>query len=116
MTRKEAKEKAIEVKNTVTDFNNPSDEIGYDLYEFELDGNNLVVFAYIRKAKGTDGRKWYAVYSGCEYDGGDTIWADYDSSTTRLRIDELADAIYRLANMYTDPDNLEELRKMINNT
>ena len=60
MTRKEAKEKAIEVKNSVTDFNNPSDEIGYDLYEFELDGNNLVVFAYIRKAKGTDGRKWYA--------------------------------------------------------
>lgn len=80
--------------------------------------NNAVgmEFAYIRKAKGTDGRKWYAVYSGCEYDGGDTIWADYDSSTTRLRIDELADAIYRLANMYTDPDNLEELRKMINNT
>lgn len=31
MTRKEAKEKAIEVKNSVTDFNNPSDEIGYDL-------------------------------------------------------------------------------------
>lgn len=51
MTRKEAKEKAIEVKKSVTDFNNPSDEIGYDLYEFELDGNNLVVFAYIQKSK-----------------------------------------------------------------
>lgn len=114
MTKKEAKEIAIEAKDVLkyADSNNPANEIGFDLYEFELNDTQIVVFAYINKQD--DGKnKWYSVYAGVEYEGGDTIYSNYDNSTEHLRVNELTDSIYRLANMYTKPENIAELKNII---
>lgn len=115
MLKKEAMEIAIDARNELQNsaFNNPQNDIGYDLYSFQLDGTEFEVFAYIGKQKDEDGQKWYSVYAGVEYAGGDTIYADYDNSTSNLNVTELADAIYLVANLYTKQVNLENLRKML---
>jgi len=111
MKKKEARKIAEEAKQCLQNakFNNPADEVGYDLYEFELDGQLMNVFAYISKRKDND-REWYSVYAGVEYDGGDNVYADYDNSTEHLQVDELTESIYALANMYTKQENLSLLK------
>lgn len=107
MKKEEARKIAEKAKQCLwnAEFNNPTDEVGYDLYEFELDGQLMNVFAYISKRK-DNGREWYSVYAGVEYDGGDNVYADYDNSTEHLQVDELTESIYTLANMYTKQENL----------
>lgn len=115
MTRKESLEMAKQIRDSVTNFNNVNDEVGFDLYSFEMDGTKFNVFAYVRKEQDEHYRrhKWYAVYAGVEYDGGDDIYADYDNSTDSLRVSELADVLFRLSTMYEDEKYLNELRNMI---
>lgn len=115
MLKKEAMEIAIDARNELQNsaFNNPQNDIGYDLYSFRLDSTEFEVFAYIGKQKDEDGKKWYSVYAGVEYAGGDTVYADYDNSTSNLNVTELADAIYLVANLYTKQVNLENFRKML---
>lgn len=112
MTRKETLEMAREIRDSLANFNDVNDEIGYDLYSFELNGSELNVFAYIRKEKDQN-HKWYAIYAGVEYEGGNNIYADYDNSTEHLRVCELADVLYHLANMYKQEKYLKELQKMM---
>lgn len=114
MTKEKAKQYALEARECLKNasFNTPTDEVGYDLYTFELDGETMNVFAYIRKEMDED-KKWYAIYAGVEYIDGENVYADYDNSTDHLRIDELTNAIYNLANMYTKPENLDNLRSMM---
>lgn len=118
MTKSKALELAKEIRDSLTDFNNVSDEVGEILYSFELNGIAFDVFAYIRKEKDDNTKnkhshKWYAVYAGVEYDGGDNVYANYDHSTEHLRVKELANEIFVLANMYKEEKNLNELRNII---
>lgn len=115
MTRKESMKIAREIRDSVTNFNDVNDEVGFDLYTFEMDGATFNVFAYVRKEQDEHYRrhKWYAVYAGVEYDGGDDIYADYDNSTNSLRVSELADVLFKLSKMYEDEKHLNELRNMI---
>lgn len=69
-----AKDAKAELQNCP--FNNPTNEIGYDLYSFQIDDAEYNVFAYIGKQQDEDGKKWYSVYAGVEHEGGDTIYAD----------------------------------------
>lgn len=115
MTRKESLEMAKQIRDSVTNFNDVNDEVGFDLYTFEMDGAEFNVFAYVRKEQDEQYRrhKWYAVYAGVEYEGGDNVYADYDNSTDNLRVSELADALFRLSNMYKYEKHLNDLRNMI---
>lgn len=114
MTKNEAKEIARDAKDELKEsrFNDPTGDAGFDLYEFDLDQKKMNVFAYIGKRKDQTHR-WYSVYAGVERADGCIIYADYDYSTANWKVDELTDAIYELANLYTKPENLENLRKMI---
>lgn len=106
---------AKQIRDSVTNFNDVNDEVVFDLYTFEMDGTKFNVFAYVSKERDEHYRrhKWYAVYAGVEYDGGDDIYADYDNSTDNLRVSELADVLFRLSIMYEDEKHLNELRNMI---
>ena len=92
---------ARQIRGSVTNFNDVNDEVGFDLYTFEMDGTTFNVFAYVRKEQDEHYRrhKWYAVYAGVEYDGGDNIYADDDNSTNSLRVSELADVLFKLSKM-----------------
>lgn len=115
------KEEALKLAQTaVSDlknmpFNNPVNDTGFDLYTFDLDGVSMNVFAYIGKQK-YDVNTFYSVYAGVEYTSGDTVYGDYEHSTENLNTDELADAIFELGTMYTKPENIEVLRKLIAGT
>lgn len=112
ITKKEARSIAQDVENKLKNsaFNTPGTEVGYDIYDFNIDGTKYNVFAYFgKKSDGT--ARWYSVYAGLERECGDIIWADYDSSTAHLRTDELTNAIYKLGNMYTRNKNLQEIKK-----
>ena len=115
MKKKEAMDIARDAKTELKkcQFNNLSHEIGYDLYSFQMDSIEYNVFAYIGKQQDEDGKKWYSVYAGVEFEGGDTIYADYDNSTNHLQISELANTIYQLANRYQKEENINTLRKML---
>lgn len=61
MKKKEAEEIAREARDGLTSYDDIEDEMGYDLYSFDLDGVWFNVFAYIKKARGVDGKNgmWY---------------------------------------------------------
>lgn len=115
MTRKESREMAKQIRDSITKFNDVNNEVGFDLYTFEMDGTEFNVFAYVRKEQDEQNpkHKWYAVYAGVEYEGGDNIYADYDNSTEHLRVSELADTLFKLSNMYKDNECLDKLKNMI---
>lgn len=115
MKRNEAYELAREIKEDLKDYgyNNPQTPY-YTVHEFEMDGVKFNVFVSVWKQEDEeDGHRIYAVWSGVEYDGGDNVWADYEYSTNNMRLTELADSLYTLANYYKKEEHLEELRKMI---
>lgn len=115
MDKRQAKMLAEQAVNELADrpFNNPIEDVGFDLYTFDLDEETFNVFAYIGKQEDENGVRWYSVYAGVEYGNGDNIYADYEHSTANLDTEELANELYELANMYQDSDNLEDLRDMI---
>ena len=49
MTRDESMEIARQIRDSVTNFNDVNDEVGFDLYTFEMDGTTFNVFTYVRK-------------------------------------------------------------------
>lgn len=105
-----AKQAAEELKNRP--FNSSTEDVGFDLYTFELDEKELNVFAYIGKQRDERGAEWYAVFYGVECIRGDDVYTDY-SYTNGLITDELEDEIFALGNMYTREKYLEELRELI---
>lgn len=113
LTKKEAYEMARDVKEGCTEFNNLNDEVGFDLYQFEVDDKELNLFAYIRKGKYDEppACKYYAVYWGVEYVGGDNIYTDYD--TVPLTLKDLASKLYELANEYKNEDAIRMLKEMM---
>ena len=52
MTRDESMEIARQIRDSVTNFNDVNDEVGFDLYTFEMDGTTFNVFTYVRKEQG----------------------------------------------------------------
>jgi len=114
MLKKEALELARSVRDSIETFNNVYDEIGFDLYQFTMNNCKMNVFAYIRKDKDLDtNRKFYAVYAGVEYEGGDTLYADYNHSTDNLRVSELANALYELANLYKSEELINYVQELV---
>ena len=115
MLKKEALELAKEIKSDLQfiDFN--SSDIGIILHSFELDGCMFNVFAYVGKAKDEFKHKFYSIYSGVEYDGGDNVYANYDYSTYNFKVSEIADSLFKLANYYENDKNFLELKQIIKN-
>lgn len=116
MTKKEAMTLAMQAAEDLKSvpFNDPVKDTGFDLYTFTMNGKTLNVFAYIGKQRDEKyGTEWYSVYAGVEYVGGDNLYADYAHSTNGLLVEELADELFALGNMYTREENCEMLRKMM---
>ena len=113
MTKKETYEMAQAVKEGCAEFNNVNDEVGFDLYQFEVDGKQLNVFAYIRKGRDDEypSCKYYVIYTGVEYVGGDNIYTDYD--TVPLTLKALSNKLYELACEYQKEDAIEMLKEMM---
>lgn len=115
MTRKESRELAKQIRDSLTHFNDVNDEVCFNLYTFQINGTDFNVFANIRKEKDEQNpkRKWYAVYAGVEHKDENIIYADYDNSTEHLSISELADTLFKLSNMYKNKKSLDELKNKI---
>ena len=116
MTHKKAMTLAMQAVEDLKNvpFNDPVKDTVFDLYTFTMNEKKLNVFAYIGKQRDEEyGTEWYSVYAGVEYVGGDTLYADYAHSTNGLLVEELADEIFALGNMYTREENREELWKMM---
>lgn len=116
MTHKKAMTLAMQAVEDLKNvpFNDPVKDTAFDLYTFTMNEKELNVFAYIGKQRDEEyGTEWYSVYAGVEYVGGDNLYADYAHSTNGLLVEELADEIFALGNMYMREENREELRKMM---
>lgn len=109
-TMQEALEFAKDVRKNLKDFNNVYDEVNLNLYSFVCNGEAMNVFASVRMEK-DENHKWFAVYSGVEFDGGDTVYADYDHSTDTLQVTELAKALKTVSNYYKSEEHLKELEE-----
>lgn len=73
MKKKEAEEIAKEVRDSLTSYDDIEDEMGYDLYSFDLDGVWLNVFAYIKKARGVDKKNGMRYRGDVETYGGKLV-------------------------------------------